>query len=477
MIRSMASAEKSSAVVLKGPLKVAPKKIFVANGREFFSSIDKYVPEAHKDEFVQTDKDETDPMIFELGDDKLMFVPQSIDAEYIEDIAKLFGFNNLSIVQLKESGNGLSKDILSDKETYEMLKRTILGDPEIEVIPWGNTPQFQELHGSLRQQGLIFKAPETPLENSEWHPDYANTKVGTREILKRVQVTHPELGMNIPEGFPCSDIDVALQVAKYFVGSGRGLVLKANLGAAGIGVFVFSPKEYDLTTPDGWKAMESKVHENGLLQNGPIVVEEYIEPDFNQRGVFPSVDSLVKPDGTVQIQAVSGMAIHRNGEEVEFYGSTIGHGLFTKEQSDYMSKINRAVGEEHGKIGYRGWYDTDFILSTDGKLYLTETNVRRTGTSYMVALAEHLFGLDWEDQMAMIANDKYIRPHLAGLSHKNLKVILSELLYPMSGEKRGVVLTQSMRTMFGRGKFAYASIGKDQEDAELIEKQLEDILG
>lgn len=469
--------ESPKAVILKGPLKNPPKTIFVANGREFFSPIDKFVPQAHQDEFVQTDRDETDPMIFELGDDKIMFVPQSIDPEYIDDVVNLFGFKNISIIQIPESGSGLSKDILSDRDTYGMIQQTISRDPNIEVIPWGHTAQFQELHGSLLQQGMIFKSPETPLENSLWHPDYANTKLGTREILKRVQIAHPELRMNIPEGFPCADIDLALQVAKYFVGSGKGLVLKANLGAAGIGVFVFSPKEYNLTSPDGWNAMESKIRENGLIQNGPIVVEEYIEPDFNQRGVFPSVDSMVLPDGTVKIQAVSTMGIHRSGEEVEFYGSTIGHGLFTEEQHLYMRNINRAVGEEHGKIGYRGWYDTDFILSTDGKLYLTETNVRRTGTSYMVALAEHLFGPDWENNMAMIANDKYIRSHLAGLSHNNLKVIISELLYPMNGEQRGIVLTQSMRTMLGRGKFAYASIGKTQEDAGLIEKQLEEILG
>lgn len=464
--------------VLSGPLKEPPQTIFIGNGREFFSPIDQYVPTAHKEEFVQTDSDETDPMIFELGDNKIIFVPQSIDAGYIQDMVDLFDFKDVAIIRPPETGSGLSKDILSDKETYEMLRDAIAqGGPDVKVIPWGQTPQFEELHKQLRQEGLLFQAPETPMDYARWHPDYTNTKLGTREILQRTQQAHPELDIRLLEGFPCPNIDTAIDIAKYFVATGRGIVLKANLGAAGIGVFVFSPKEYDFSTPEGWAAMESKAKENGLLKNGPVIIEEYITPDVQQRGVFPSVDTLITPDGTPVVQAVSGMGIHRTGDEVEFYGSTIGHGLFTDEQDAYMRAVNIAVGNEHARLGYRGWYDTDFILAEDGKLYMTETNVRRTGTTYMVDLARKLFGDNWENKMAMIANDKYIRPHLAGLSHDNLKVILSELLFPIQGEKRGIILTQSMRSMLGRGKFAYAAIGSTQEDAELLEKQLEELLG
>ncbi len=34
-----------------------------------------------------------------------------------------------------------------------------------------------------------------------------------------------------------------------------------------------------------------------------------------------------------------------------------------------------------------------------------------------------------------------------------------------------------MRSMFGRGKFGYAAIGPDQEDAEFLEAELEKRLG
>lgn len=467
-----------NAETLYGRPGSSAKTVFIANGREFFSPIDSYVPAGHKAEFVQTDNDETDPMIFELGNDKVVFVPERIDPEYVRDMADMFDFKNVNIIRQPASGNGLSLDVLHDSDSFALIQKMIRDSgPETRVIPWGHTPQFQELHAALKRSGLSFQTPETPLEYSQWHPDYANTKLGTREILKRAQLAHPELSIRMPEGFPCPDVDTALKIAKYFVGTNRNIVMKANLGAAGIGVFVFSPEEYDLKTSEGWSAMEKKVRETPLLENGPIVIEEYIEPDFSNRAVFPSVDSMVKPDGTVEIQAVSGMGIHHDGNEVEFYGSTIGHGLFTEEQYAYIRAVNKAVGQEHAKLGYRGWFDTDFILAKDGNFYLTETNVRRTGTTYMVDLARHLFGDNWESQMAMIANDKYIRPHLMGVSHKELKEKLADILYPVSGEKRGIVLVQSMRSMLGRGKFGYAAIGRTQEDAEALEKQLEHILG
>lgn len=180
------------------------------------------MPSAHKEEFVQTDNDETDPMIFELGDNKIMFVPQPIDTGYIQDMINLFGFKNIAIVRPPETGQGLSVDILSDKESYEMLRDAVIqGGSGVKVVPWGQTPQFEELHKKLKQEGLIFQAPETPLEHAQWHPDYANTKLGTREILLRAQRAHPELDIRLPEGFPCPDVDTALRISKIFCRHGE----------------------------------------------------------------------------------------------------------------------------------------------------------------------------------------------------------------------------------------------------------------
>lgn len=55
--------------------------------------------------------DESDPMVFELGDNKVVFVPQSIDTGFIADTMMLFGFQDVSIIQPPDTENGLSRDI------------------------------------------------------------------------------------------------------------------------------------------------------------------------------------------------------------------------------------------------------------------------------------------------------------------------------------------------------------------------------
>ncbi|MBI3069927.1 MAG: hypothetical protein HYY87_01315 [Candidatus Levybacteria bacterium] len=69
-----------------------------------------------------------------------------------------------------------------------------------------------------------------------------------------------------------------------------------------------------------------------------------------------------------------------------------------------------------------------------------------------------------------------MRPNIQGLSYVDLKTSLAPVLYPMDDQQRGVVITQSFRSMYDRGKFGYVSIGKDQEDTRNIELQLDGIL-
>lgn len=267
-----------------------------------------------------------------------------------------------------------------------------------------------------------------------------------------------------------------MEIAEYFLGTNRGVVLKANVGAAGIGVNVFPPSEFDRSIDDNRAKIDTKVRGNPLLTTGPIIVEEYIPPDFSHHGVFPSVDSIVRPNGRVDVQAVDAMVIHHDKEVVGFYGCVLGRGLFTEEQNTRLKGMSETIGQELSKLGYRGWYDVDYILSESGDFYTTECNLRRTSICYMLDLAELLFGEDYENRMAMRSNDKYIRPNLRGLSYGDLKAVLTPVLYPMNEQQRGVIITQSFRSMYDRGKFGYVSIGKDQEDTRNIELQLDGIL-
>ncbi|MBI2622846.1 MAG: hypothetical protein HYW64_02010 [Candidatus Levybacteria bacterium] len=448
--------------------------VIVGNNREYFSPIDPHVPDVLKDEFIQSDIDEADMDIMCHGDNKIVLLPKIVDPAFISDISRLFRYKNVHVYNPHDNGSGLSKNILQDSHVYGMVIASLRVSSDPKVVPWGHTRQYQELIDALKAEKVIFSTPETPTRNALWTTEYIDTKIGSREILLRAKEKNPKI--KIPEGFVCADVNSAMQIADYFLGTNRGVVFKANLGAAGIGVHVFPPSEFDRNISANRAKIEAKVKINPLLTSGPVIVEEYIQPNFSHHGVFPSVDSIVRPDGRVDVQAVNAMVIHYDDEAVGFYGCMLGRGLFTARQSRKLKQMSEAIGQELSKLGYIGWYDVDYILSQAGDFYTTECNLRRTSICYMLDLAELLFGEDYETKMAMRSNDKYMRPNIQGLSYVDLKTSLAPVLYPMDDQQRGVVITQSFRSMYDRGKFGYVSIGKDQEDTRNIELQLDGIL-
>ncbi|MBP6044656.1 MAG: hypothetical protein WAT72_04675 [Microgenomates group bacterium] len=455
----------------RGPSRPPIKSIVVGNDREFFSPVDRFVPESQRLEFVESDIDEADMDFMWFGDDKIVLLPRALDPEFISDISTLFGFKNARLLVPHETDAGLSSDIVSDEGVFQELVNEIDRAEDVQVVPFGYTPQFQGLVDNLRSRGANFRTPESPTDEGIAAAEYFETKVGSRDLLQRVKAKHPELDIKIPEGYVCDTVDDALSRADYFIESGRGVVFKANSGGAGIGVNVFKQEQVD--TPEKLEEMRGKIRANGLFHNDKVVVEERIDVDFNHHGAHPSVDAIVTVDGTVEVQAIDAMVIRHDGEEVGFYGCVAGKGLFDETQADTLRKFTSAVGEELSAEGYRGWYDTDYILATDGQISPTEANLRRTSMSYVVDLAKLLYGDNWEEEVSIRTNDKFIRQNLHGISYAQLKEALSDIIYPMEAEKAGVVFTESMRSKFGRGKFGYAILGDGQERTREIELLLE----
>lgn len=450
------------------------KTIIVANNREYFSPIDVFVPEKSKREFVEADFDEGDMDIMWHGDDKIVLLPREIDKEFTRDIFNIFGYKNTRLIVPHDTGSGLSESIIADKGVFQTVVDAIKEAPDPQVVAWGHTPQFQRLRGELNKTGAKYRTPETPTDEGLWTPDYLDTKVGSRELLLQVKRKNPDIDIHIPEGYICDNVKNAFEAAADITSSGRGVVFKANWGGSGIGVNVFPRHKVD--SPEKVDAMERKIQGNELFLNDKIVVEECIDADFNHHGTNPSVDSMVKEDGSVKIQAVDAMDIRHKGEDVEFYGCIGGKGLFTPEQHGKLYNFTQAVGREISSLGYRGWYDTDYLLAKDGRFFPTEANLRRTSMCYAIDLARLLYGEDWEQKVAVRTNDKFIRPNLHGVSYRQLKETLSDILYPISGEKEGVIISQSMRSKFGRGKFGYLIFGDSQDRTKEIEGKLESTL-
>lgn len=220
--------------VTQFPRKHPIKTVIVANNREYFSPVDQFVPVEIKTEFVESDFDEADMDIMWHGDDKIVLLPREIDPEFTADIFQLFKFQNTRLIVPHETGAGLSEDVIADKGVFQTVVEAINRSIDPQVIPWGHTPQFQKFREDLLKTGAKFQTPETPTDEGLWTPDYLDTKVGSRELILRVQEKHPELDIKSPEDFICNTVEDALVKVDYFLLTGRGIVLKANSGGSGL---------------------------------------------------------------------------------------------------------------------------------------------------------------------------------------------------------------------------------------------------
>jgi len=448
------------------------RTIVIGNNREYFAPLDSHIASREQQEWVQADIDEADMDLMWLGDNKVVVLPSVVDPAFIGDIKKLMGFKKVQVLVPQPSTTHVSADLLNNPGDYNTLSEAIRNSARPNVVAWGHTPQFERLVGRLKGDGLSFGTPETPLERATWTPDYFDSKIGSRELLLAVQ--RKVDSFKVPEGFVCDTVGDAIRIARYFIESKRGVAFKANTGGAGAGIALLPPSEFTGDFAVNYKKIEDKLEENPLFQAGALIIEEYVPPDFRRFATFPSVDTLVRPDGTVEVQSVDAMVI-KHGEDghVGFYGCLLGKGLYSNEEQRRLTRISERIGEQLYSYGYHGWFDTDYIFSTDGRLFANECNVRRTSICYMLDIGEVLFGEGFQDRLAMRSNDKYIGKNLSNLTYGQLKEILGSLMFPMAEQPKGVVITQSFRSMFGRGKFGYVVVGKDQEEAAKIERGLE----
>lgn len=448
------------------------KTIVIGNDREFFSPIDKFVPPHLLVEFKQADLDEADMDIMWGGDNKLVFMPQNLDREYIRDICELFGYKNFHLV-IPVAGSGLCTDIVRDHNALSVLVETIRLNPGVSIIPFGNSPEFYALLDELAQLELQFTTPETPDVEHRWIVGYYDTKVGCRELLQLTAARSNTI--QIPRGRVVNTWVDAEKVVRILTSLGLGVVFKANEGGSGIGVNVYPPHSLE-TTEHVLEMLNSVMHNPLYTGEVPFIVEEYIPPDFSHHGVFPSVDVLITTDGNIRIQAVDAMVIKHDENEVSFYGCVAGVGLFSPDQSQLLRDMTVVIAQVLRELGYVGWFDVDYILSLNGVIVPTEVNLRRTSMCYMVEIGQRLFGPDFLSACAMRSNDKYIRPNLYGYTYASLRNLLSSILYPINAGRRGLIITEGIRSQYGRGKFGYLIIGSDQEDTWRIEQEMEGLL-
>lgn len=448
--------------------------ILIANASEYFSPIEDQLPLPHRDQWVQTDYDERDFFLFWEGDNKLVIVPKPMDPQFIADVLALLDYRNCVVLWPSQSYGELSRDILADSALLEFLANHISCSEMPSLIAWGSTEAFQDLVAHLRAIGLRFEAPELPARDKMWTVSFFGSKAGFRQLLTTLAEKHSCL--SLPAGWICRNLDEAYGLACQLSLSGRNIILKPNHGCAGWATTVVSASQSFSLGDSSAIRLRRLIEELIALSNGDlIIIETFVEsPKEAPWLMVPTVDAVIDRNGETRIQFIGNM---RMDNLVNYNGVEFGEEVLPKETQSKLAEIALVVGRGLGQYGYRGWFDVDFVIDARWQPYCTEINTRRTGPVYAFGIYSRLQQLYGPAVVAAAARDVWNVPGFAGLSYISVKEQLSEVLFPIRGEPRGLVIAKSSPLLEGRGTVGYVAVGKNREDVLSIESHAAELVG
>jgi hypothetical protein len=361
--------------------------------------------------------------IFWLGPNKLLVVTKAIPhAEYI---CNRWGYSGTSVFAPLYPTHQLCLDILHDSNLLQEIVLYAGPKKTLQLVPYASTPEFYILVDHLRTElDLKIILVESPTESNLWIRDYIDTKAGFRSLVSE---WIPEEDV-IPSGFTCRDIKQAAQAVYWFNRHQFGAVVKADSGLSGIGQLVFPSSEIS------FEDVTKKLEDDLFLQDDLIVVDHFINSEMQ---LFPSLELFVPADGEAPvITYVSNQLFSEFGY---FSGILISRELTASEWYAHLADYGLQIAKKLQAMGYVGHFDIDTIVDDNGHLYLLEINARRTGGTYVHEFASQAFGKDYLKKVSLLCNNSVKCGKINKL--EDLIENLDDLLFPISGQNRGVVIT------------------------------------
>jgi hypothetical protein len=406
--------------------------LIVANHREFFSPLDSVVPEAELSAWRNDDFLIAERAIFWGGDDKLVILPQQVSEEFQSSIVSSMGWYNLRVIAPSTKSNSICKDIYSDQQLWFDLVSTLRQSDQVELFSYGTTPQLYELLKNLRDAGLTIQTPELASKHLFNLIHSLDSKSGCRELAAHLAETEPEI--KLPAGYLCynrDDINTAIYKLSEIT---TQVVLKLDRGAGGWGIVKLTELSSSLDA-----ALAALGKEPEIWRSGPIIVEEYIDTADS-----PTVDAVVLPDGSVEPRIIGRQVLDAR---LRYMGIHVGHHIYSPELTNRIYQIGQTIGNEMGRLGYRGWFDIDLIRTKNDELYVIEINARRTGVTHVWEILRKI-GIQGQ---VVVAYDGWLLLDKSSISVHDIMVRLGP---PQQGSS-GTLLTTSRAANIGQNAIGY----------------------
>jgi ATP-grasp domain len=251
-------------------------------------------------------------------------------------------------------------DIVNDPVLLSQIS-TFIGDaPGVSIIPYCATAEFADLCGVIgRVSGKRVITPE--FSGDLQIRDKLDKKSEFRKLVQQLFADKAPLA----PGGTALRAQEAIDLASSLLRRDSPCVIKPDIGASGIGSQVFRPGI-------ALDQLSRAIRTNSFLADDACVVEQFIEGeavhspslefyaggDGESRAVY-CCSQLLSDDCTVSSILIS--PLHQ-------------HAPWYEKLANICAPIARHVA----KLGYRGYFDIDAIVTVDGEVLVLEMNTRRT---------------------------------------------------------------------------------------------------
>jgi hypothetical protein len=413
----------------------------------------------------------SDRDIFSFSGQKnvLIILPYYIDTEFIKYFSELTENNQITVAFPKIHTGEICKDIINDRDLFNYIIRNTVKSKQVSVISYSSSTQFYILIEKIKNSGINVFLKESPSIQDSWIVDFYGSKSGIRQLSLSSENDEPDFKM--PEGLITSGINNAAKIAANTYLNYGGIVIKTNKGHSGAGIIIYRPHDLPKNYVSAEKIIYSTLKKEKYWGYFPIIIEKYMEANQSIGGGFPNVEYKINKSGKIVFLYYCSMRITKQGE---FKGVEIHNSVLSRKISAQIVDTGFYIAENYKKYGYAGYFDVDFISNKDNQVYVSESNIRRTGGTHVYHLARHLFGEDFMYARYTVSNNLYVIKNNNIGTFSDLSNLLKPVLYNKTTKEGLIIISISL---IHQHKFGYVIFGKNKKSISDIESKMDKLLG
>ncbi len=397
----------------------------------------------------------------------LIILPQTPDPDFINYFTRLFRTRNLLVRWPRQHTGQTCLDLLADKQLLNFIKKTLANSKRPTLTSYTSSEQFYQLAKTLKKTLPTLTTPASPRPVDLWTVNFFGSKSGIRQLA---QTTDNKPEFHMATGYIAVDVLNAAKIAANINLKHHSVVMKTNKGHSGAGVLIFRPGDL----PDDYYQCEDYLlkllQKESYWDKFPIIIEDYVSANPAIAGGYPNAEFQITPSGQVKLLFYCGMRITDQGI---FKGVEINSSVLPPRLAAHLLDIGYFIGERLSDFDYRGYYDVDFIIDHHNHLFVTESNVRRTGGTHVYHATKALFGSDFMHATYALSNNQYSLSGKTKHTFNTLHTLLQPILFKHT-TKEGLIITSV--SPLAQNQFGYIIFGQTQKRALAIESQMETLL-